>query len=434
MDASIDHAVVFTAEYGSDMQGGLGTYTNMLVSYLETRADQVHVVLSQYDNVDTVTQHRDDQGRSIVEMPYPVHVREPSLEGFEWYEAHLNAVTGQLPLHASPLLIGNDWFGGYLAEQFVQKTYQFVSSAPTFVFVPHLFRSQVMLNGYEGPDFDALIEEEDTAAEGLARLGNYSHQRRLHELEVRLIERADATLFISDYMKRYAETMMGATPQAAGVVEHFVASASHVKSSYRDAVRDVAFVGRFSFQKGLADVLEHLDAILDVMPDATLHFYGGGEMEPLVRWRTRSYDRVVLHDFVPRDDLMRRLPDLDLLVMPSIFEPFGYSALEAMAASVPLAASRQGGLATLTDWLPDALAFQPEMGTNPLYYSPSGVGGTIAKDELTRVLEYAATHPDRLREVARTGKAVADRRYSRERYVDQMDAFLGGTVAHPSSA
>ena len=48
--------------------------------------------------------------------------------------------------------------------------------------------------------------------------------------------------------------------------------------------------------------------------------------------------------FVPDDDLMKIYSIIDIACFPSLYEPFGIVALEAMAAKVPVAVSDAGGL------------------------------------------------------------------------------------------
>jgi glycosyltransferase involved in cell wall biosynthesis len=56
-------------------------------------------------------------------------------------------------------------------------------------------------------------------------------------------------------------------------------------------------------------------------------------------------DKVVFHGFVPRTELVRLYYDADVFVFPPVWnEAFGCTPLEAMAAGVPVAVSRCGGI------------------------------------------------------------------------------------------
>jgi glycosyltransferase involved in cell wall biosynthesis len=116
--------------------------------------------------------------------------------------------------------------------------------------------------------------------------------------------------------------------------------------------RRVAFVGRLSAEKG-PDLFCALAA--QAPPSLQWHVYGDGPMRKELEARYASL--VTFHGVVP--DFNDVWPSIGLLAMPSRFEGLPYSALEALAAGVPILASRVGGLPDaakedVTGWLFDA--------------------------------------------------------------------------------
>ncbi|HOJ34084.1 MAG TPA: glycosyltransferase family 4 protein [Candidatus Hydrogenedentes bacterium] len=64
--------------------------------------------------------------------------------------------------------------------------------------------------------------------------------------------------------------------------------------------------------------------------------------------------------FVPHREVSKIYAEADICVVPSVWEePFGLVALEAMAAGVPVCASRCGGLATIVEHGVTGFLFQP---------------------------------------------------------------------------
>lgn len=400
-------ATIVTTEYADEKNGGLGTYIEMLVPYLQSRFDALQVVLTAFDNKETFDVREGADGTTIVELPFPqTNYRKDEAA----YERYVGRARESLDLDSDGLVVGNDWFGGYVAEKLVDG----VASPPTVMWVPHLYRSLMMLYGYEGDNFNELLSK-----------AKYARFGALHQIERRLLQTADLVLFCSAFMQRYTLEQIQIEPSNHAVVEHYTEDAPAVKDRYRDEIRDVLFAGRFIPQKGILDLAEHMGSILECLPEARIHLYGRGGMENVLRWGVRRFsDRVTIHGFVPRETLLQRLAEADLLVMPSIFEPFGYSALEAMAAGVPVAASTAGGLGQLTSWLPDGLRFKREAGTHPMYFSPAKVGTYIPRDEMLRVFRFARSNPDVLEAVGRKGAEIARTRYTRTRYRSEMDAVL----------
>ena len=70
-------------------------------------------------------------------------------------------------------------------------------------------------------------------------------------------------------------------------------------------------------------------------------------------------DLVHLAGFVPDEDLRSLLHRAACVVIPSLYEPFGIVALEAMAAGAPTIVARTGGLAEIVDGTDAGLVFEP---------------------------------------------------------------------------
>ena len=108
------------------------------------------------------------------------------------------------------------------------------------------------------------------------------------------------------------------------------------------------FVGRLDQeQKGLEPLVRSL-AILPRSVPFRLRLvgedWGGAEVVQRLARTLGVADRVTLVGRLPRAELLAEYARADLLVLPSLFEPFGIVLLEAMAAGLPVIASRVGGI------------------------------------------------------------------------------------------
>jgi glycosyltransferase involved in cell wall biosynthesis len=92
-------------------------------------------------------------------------------------------------------------------------------------------------------------------------------------------------------------------------------------------------------------------------------------------------------------------------VIPSLYEPFGVVALEALAGGAPLVAADTGGLAELVGGTGSALLFEP---------------GNAA--ELADCIERVLTDPDVADDLVRRGLELIEASYS-------WDAIAARTVA-----
>ena len=116
-------------------------------------------------------------------------------------------------------------------------------------------------------------------------------------------------------------------------------------------------------------------------------------------------DIVHLAGFVPDDELRDSLHRAGCVVIPSLYEPFGIVALEALAAGAPLIVARTGGLAEIVDGTDAGLMFEPG---NP--------------DELAACIERVLDRRRaRRRRCAARGAALLGERYT-------WDAIAGATT------
>jgi len=108
----------------------------------------------------------------------------------------------------------------------------------------------------------------------------------------------------------------------------------------------VLYVGRFVYEKGIHVLLNAANAILAEEPKTKFVIVGGGQrerFEKFVRWAGLG-DKVVFTGFMANRALHQLYRVADVAVFPSLYEPFGIVALEAMAAGAPVVASDAGGL------------------------------------------------------------------------------------------
>ena len=108
------------------------------------------------------------------------------------------------------------------------------------------------------------------------------------------------------------------------------------------------FVGRlYPRQKGLEPLVRAL-ALLPPGRGVELRLvgedWGGAALVRRLAADLGVGHRVAVVGPVPRSQLLEEYANADLLVLPSLFEPFGIVLLEAMAAGLPVIASRVGGV------------------------------------------------------------------------------------------
>lgn len=109
----------------------------------------------------------------------------------------------------------------------------------------------------------------------------------------------------------------------------------------------VLFLGRVTGQKGPSYFLEAAAHVLRIRPEVKFVMAGAGDMLPaMVELSAHLGIARSVHftGFLRGTEVERMFAGADVLVMPSVSEPFGIVPLEAMAQDVPVIVSRQSGV------------------------------------------------------------------------------------------
>jgi len=178
------------------------------------------------------------------------------------------------------------------------------------------------------------------------------------------------------------------------------------------------FFANLRGHKGIFTLLDAWDAVVAALPDARLLVAGGGPEADAVAQRvqrTSRPDTVELLGRVQPQDISALMARADVFCHPAHGEPFGTSAVEAMASGLPVVATSAGGLAHV---VPDAAG---------LKVAPSDAPA------LVEALVALLGDPARRERMGAAGRAHVERTYAWERVIDRLEAALTG-AARPAPA
>jgi L-malate glycosyltransferase len=140
--------------------------------------------------------------------------------------------------------------------------------------------------------------------------------------------------------------------------------ARNIKNKYR--LSDVfifGYIGRLSYEKGVDILLEAFGKIAFYRDDVCLMIVGEGsemaEYEKLYRMED-WWNKIVFAGGQTWESAMNHLSIMDVVVVPSRFEGFGLSAVEAMAAKKTIIAAKTGGLKEIIEHNRNGCLFEPE--------------------------------------------------------------------------
>ena len=175
--------------------------------------------------------------------------------------------------------------------------------------------------------------------------------------------------------------------------------AARVQSGWPAHAFMVGIVARMAAGKGHLVLIDAFAVVLNTIPDALLLIVGEGALLPAIKARIKELglERSVLA-LGERQDVPAILAALDVFCLPSNTEGMPMTVLEAMAAGLPVVASRVGGI-------PEVVA----EGRTGLMVTPRAVG------ELAAALLALASDPARAREMGRLGRKRLLEEFSLER-------------------
>jgi glycogen(starch) synthase len=120
--------------------------------------------------------------------------------------------------------------------------------------------------------------------------------------------------------------------------------------------------GRVQYEKGFQVLARAMSTLRSTIPDVTCTIAGRGSYLPELQTQIDVEgvsDLIALPGFVDDDELRKLIHHAGCVVIPSLYEPFGLVALEALAAGAPLIVARTGGLAELVEGTQAGLTFEP---------------------------------------------------------------------------
>jgi glycogen(starch) synthase len=181
-------------------------------------------------------------------------------------------------------------------------------------------------------------------------------QSHIHGVERWMANRADRVVTCSAYMREHVADVYGLEEERISVIPNGIDPTDLVPVADLDALRRefaapeerlVLLVGRLVYEKGFQLALEALPGLIERVGNVRFLVAGSGTHEQELRSQAAELgldDHGVFVGWIGDDVLHSLYRIADLCVVPSIYEPFGLVALEAMASGCPCLVADTGGL------------------------------------------------------------------------------------------
>lgn len=327
-------------EYPPNVAGGIGTHVAGLAPALVRAGIEVHVVAPQPAGLLAATKGLTDSHSSVREVTpegvivYRVPLVMDSNNIYDQAQKTNQAMQAQslalLSTQDFDLIHGHDWL---------------------VVFGAHALKHQFRL---------PLIATIHATERGRAR-GDFMHtelQRSIHGAEWWLVYEAWRVITCSHHMASEVQAFFHAPPEKIDVIPNGVNphqddrwnpdQLAAGRARYAASDQQIVFaVGRLVHEKGFHLLVEAVPYVLSEFPDTQFVIAGRGpEATNLAQQAERLGVAFQVHfpGFISDEERDLLYHIAACAVFPSLYEPFGIVALEAMAAGCPVVVTEVGGL------------------------------------------------------------------------------------------
>ena len=181
-------------------------------------------------------------------------------------------------------------------------------------------------------------------------------QSHIHGVECWMARRADAVIVCSYYMRDHVADIFDIDERRIAVIPNGIDRNDMRPVDDLQALRRkfaapqeklVLLVGRLVYEKGFQLALDALPAVIEQVGNVRFVVAGSGTHEEALKEQAERLGLLrhgVFLGWIGDDALHSLYRIADLCVVPSIYEPFGLVALEAMASGCPCIVADTGGL------------------------------------------------------------------------------------------
>ncbi len=229
--------------------------------------------------------------------------------------------------------------------------------------------------------------------------------RTVDSVERYLAQTANGLIVCSSAMRSEISSQFGVAPGRVTVIPNGVDT-----SVWRTTEGDIArarsrwaphgplltYSGRLEAEKGIFTMLDAMPQVLNEHPAARLVVAGSGgqsqyfDHDVAARGLAGS---VVRSGWLPEADLRALVGSSDAALIPSLYEPFGLVALEAMSLGAPVVCARTGGLVDIVVDGVTGLLFDPGSPSSLAH----AINRTLSDPQAARQRAEAAHEPLRER-------------------------------------
>jgi glycogen(starch) synthase len=320
-------ALLISWEYPPVIEGGLGRHVRKLSEQLVREGVEMHVLTRGGGHLPPDEERHGVVVHRVPEPPFPTDV-SAFVRWVRTMNSHMQSLGEELCETLEPELVhSHDWLvargAGGLAR------------------------------GFGLPWLTTVHATEFGRHQGWVQNHPQSH---IHAVERRMVRGADHVITCSQFMRSHVSAVFGVPGRRITVIPNGIdpldlqplEDLAELRKRYADPdERLVLLVGRLVYEKGFHLALDALAPVIRQLGNVRFVVAGTGTAERELRRQARKLGLTRRGPFLGwvGDDMLHSLYRIaEIVIVPSIYEPFGLVALEAMASGCLCVVADTGGL------------------------------------------------------------------------------------------
>ena len=249
------------------------------------------------------------------------------------------------------------------------------------------------------------------------------------EYEKNLFREVDHVIALSKHMRNFLCDEYQLYPKKISIIPNGLKDVSVKRLNNRDLLRKnwylsekeflILFVGRLHSIKGLTFLIRAFRKTLEKIPDCRLIIAGSGNYDTYFKEAYGIYPKVTFTGLLRKKELIELYQIADIGVIPSLYEPFGYVAIEMMMHGLPIIATATSGLNEVVD---DACGIKI-----PIIKCDENT--EIDTNLLAEKIENLLQQPDEAKQYKKNARKKYEEQFSSEVYGENMIDFYNNLIS-----
>jgi len=193
---------------------------------------------------------------------------------------------------------------------------------------------------------------------------NYKNSSFMHRYIPYVVRKVDYVICQGENWKEFYQGISNSKDEKFIVIQNWLNAEPYFnihKNGQADQYVNILFLSWLNAQKGIFDLIDAAKGILEKHKNVRFWICGEGVSSESARVKVTEYGLDDYFDFkgwTVGEDKMKVLAEADMYVLPSYFEGFPNSLMEAMAAGLPVVATTVGSIPELVSSSENGLLYE----------------------------------------------------------------------------